>query len=32
MQAVVDYIACMTDRYAISVFERIFIPSPVMGN
>lgn len=32
VQAVVDYIACMTDRYAISVFERIFIPSPVMGN
>lgn len=26
-RAVSDYVACMTDRYAISAFERIFIPS-----
>lgn len=30
IQAVVDYIACMSDRYAITVFERIFIPTPVV--
>jgi dGTPase len=27
-QAVVDYIAGMTDRYAIQVFERRFVPRP----
>jgi dGTPase len=27
-QAAVDYIAGMTDRYAIQVFERLFVPRP----
>lgn len=26
-RVVIDYIACMTDRYAISTFNKIFIPS-----
>jgi dGTPase len=27
-QAAVDYIAGMTDRYAIQVYERLFVPRP----
>ncbi|WP_298820960.1 deoxyguanosinetriphosphate triphosphohydrolase [Chloroflexus sp.] len=30
-QAAVDYIAGMTDRYALAVFERIFVPRMWMG-
>jgi len=25
-RVVADYIACMTDTYAISVFEKLFVP------
>lgn len=31
MQAVTDYIAGMTDRYIISVFEDVFLPRPWKG-
>ena len=27
----IDFIAGMTDRYAISLYEELFIPSPWMG-
>ena len=29
VQAVTDYIACMTDRYATQLYQRLFIPSPL---
>ena len=29
VQAVTDYIACMTDRYATQLYQHLFIPSPL---
>jgi dGTPase len=30
-RAVCDYIACMTDRYAVNLYKQLFIPDPWRG-